>query len=261
MSENENTEIEVPLESAAETALVEETAAEEAAALKRRIRTGTLFATAVVLGVLGGVGTGYGIQSSRPETPLPPLAGSRPAYAPAGVYRGVVPAMLPASQDDATVADGDLTKLLLPVPAGASTADSPFVDQMMDIGSASLYCQDELSCFKRDYEDGITAIADTVWTTRDGYTEEIRIDRFAPGNSGTARDWASTNTSYGSPSISTPTGMLAGGYEFVDKYGDNTDYAIAAHGDLAVEFWVDSPAKTPDPSLIDGLMTQQMGRL
>ena len=37
--------------------------------------------------------------------------------------------------------------------------------------------------------------------------------------------------------------------------------AEAVHGDLAVEFWVTSPSRVPDPSVINGLITQQMGRL
>jgi hypothetical protein len=33
------------------------------------------------------------------------------------------------------------------------------------------------------------------------------------------------------------------------------------HGDLVVDFWVTSPTTVPNPSIIDNLITQQMGRL
>jgi hypothetical protein len=85
--------------------------------------------------------------------------------------------------------------------------------------------------------------------------------RFAAGQSGSGRTWVSQNTEQDSTSIPMPTGIDATGYEFLDSYGDNADYIEAAHGDITVSFWVSSPSKKPDPSLIDGIVTQQMGRL
>jgi len=227
---------------------------------KRRIRTTALFAAAVVLGVLGGVGTGYAVQYSRPATALAPLAGSQPAYAPAAVYQGLAPAMLPAAQDDATLTDGDLTKLLLPVPAGASTADSVWVDQMVDPEEVAQYCaDDEVSCLNRDYSAGVAAIADTNWS-QNGFYVEIRIYRMEPGQSTDARSWADGDNDE-SNQIPLPSGIDASGYEFFDSNSDNDDNAFAVHGDLVVEIWVTSPTQVPNPSLIDGLLTQQMGRL
>jgi hypothetical protein len=237
---------------------VEPTESTEPAKPKRRIRGSTLFTAAVVLGVLGGVGTGYAIQYTRPATPLPPLAGSQPAYAPVGVYQGIAPAMLPSSRDDATVTDGDLTKLLLPVPAGANTDDASWLDQIISAEEDADTCTDPVSCFTKYASDGIIAIADTGWT-QNGFDIEIRMFRMAPGDSTTARNWAgdsgSTNT------IPIPAGIDGTGYEYLDTNNDNDDTAYAAHGDLAVEFFVTSPSTVPSPSIIDALMTQQMGRL
>jgi hypothetical protein len=255
MSETENTEI-------VETAVpaVDAAAPEARAKPKRRIRGSTLLTAAVVLGVLGGVATGYVVQWTRPATPLPSLAGSQPAYKPVGVYAGVAPAMLPASQDDATFTDGDLTKLLLPVPSGASTDDSVWVDQLIDPEEEAALCTtDQASCLTYDYSQDVAAIADTNWT-QDGFQVEIRMYRMAPGESTNARSWATDDTGSANQ-IPVPAGIDASGYEFLDTYGDNDDNAYAAHGDLVVEFWVSSPSKTPNPSLIDGLITQQMGRL
>jgi len=261
MTETENEIVEVAAE--AEIAEIPEEAEAPVVPVrvprKRRIRSTTLFAAAVVLGVLGGVGTGYAVQYSRPATALAPLAGSQPAYAPAAVYQGLAPAMLPATQDDATLTDGDLTKLLLPVPAGASTADSVWVDQMVDPEEVAQFCTDEVSCLKRDYSAGVAAIADTNWS-QNGFYVEIRIYRMEPGESGSARSWAE-NDNDESNQISLPSGIDASGYEFFDTNSENDDNVFAAHGDLVVEIWVTSPTRVPNPSLIDGLLTQQMGRL
>jgi hypothetical protein len=229
---------------------------------KRRIRGRTLFTGALVLGVLSGAGTGYAVQASRPATPLPPLAATQPKYAPVGVYQGLVPPMLPASQDDATLTDGDLTKLLLSKPAGASTADSTWTDQMISVSQDAFLCDDQTKCFVSDYTDGVVAVADTEWTTSDGFGVEIRMFRFAPGSSTGARDWVSVGGSPNdSSTITLPSTVNVSGYESTDKYGLFDDFAQAVHGDIVVSFWVTSPTKKPDPAIIDKLITDQMGRL
>jgi hypothetical protein len=230
---------------------------------KHRISTSTLMTTGLLVGVLGGAGVGYAIQSSRPATPLPPLAQTQPKYAPVGVYQGVAPAPLPSSQDDATLTEGDLTTLLLTKPAGASDADSIYTGQMIGADEDAYYCDDQVACYTRDYTDHVEAIADTEWTTSDGFYVEIRMYRFAPGDSATARTRVSNvgTASAAGNSLQMPTGIDAQGYEFVDSSGNNTDFAEAAHGDIQVSFWVSSSSKVPDPTLIDGLISEQMRRL
>ncbi|HWG26535.1 hypothetical protein [Actinospica sp.] len=223
------------------------------------MRTTRLFGAAAVIGVLGGVGTGYAIQAARPATPLPPLTRTQPRYAPSGVYQGIAPAMLPAAQDDAALTDGDLTKLLLPVPAGAHADPSTWQDQSIDVEQDSDLCANAVSCFHDDFSQGVEAIADTSWD-QNGYYMEVRIFRFAAGSSGTARQWAQDGNS-NTGGFTIPSGINGSGYEFRDKYGDNDDTSWAVHGDLMVKFWVTSPTTVPNTSLIDNLMTQQMGRL
>lgn len=226
---------------------------------KRRIRGGTLFTAAVVLGVLGGVGTGYAVQSSRPPTPLPPLAATQPRYAPVGVYQGVAPSPLPTGQDDAAITDGDLTALLLPTPAGANTDNIGWLDQNIDAEQDADLCDDPVHCFETDLSEGVVAIADTGWQRSDGLIVEIRIFRMAPGKSDSARDWVGNDN--GGNQLSLPSDIDAAGYEFRDKYGNNDDFAQAVHGDLVVSFWVTSATSVPDPAVINGIITQQMGRL
>lgn len=227
---------------------------------KRRIRSRTLFTAAVVVGVLGGVGTGYAIQASRPATPLPSLTETQPKYAPPAVYQGIAPAMLPSSQDDATLTDGDLTKLLLPVPKGASTDDSGWLDQAIQVEDDADTCDnDPGQCFSNDFLDGVEAIADTSWV-QNGYYVEIRIFRFAPGQSSSAQNWLINNQS-DTGAFTVPNGIDANGYEYRDSNDEYDDTAFAVHGDLGVKFWVTSPTKAPNPSIIDKVITEQMGRL
>ena len=228
---------------------------------KRRIGSGKLFAGALVLGVLGGVGTGYAVQATRPPTPLPSLAGSQPKYPPSGVYQGIAPSPLPTSQDDAARTESDLTKLLLPKPAGASDADSSWVDQMINVEQDAYLCNDPSRCYTDDYSDGVEALADTEWTTSDGFFVEIRMYRFRAGHSDSAHTWEADLNVSGSRQIPTPTGVTATGLEFRDSYGANDDHIYAVHGDILVSVWVSSTTKMPDPALIDGVVTQQMARL
>jgi hypothetical protein len=223
----------------------------------RRVKSRTLFISAVVLGVLGGVGSGYAVQSSRPDTALPPLIPTQPQYAPVGIYAGIAPPQLPASEDDMTITDGDLTKLLLPTPAGATISDAWDHEYIGVVDNAST-CDDQVSCFTVDMSDDVRAIADTGWT-KSGIFEEIRIFRFAPQYQ--SDSWLQNVGSEGTL-LNPPATLDAAAVETDDpSKGGYIDYGIATHGDLAVEFWVSSTAKAPNPSILNNLMTQQMARL
>jgi hypothetical protein len=222
----------------------------------RRVKSRTLFVSAVVLGVLGGVASGYAVQSSRADTPLPPLIPTQPQYGPVGIYAGIAPPQLPASQDDMTITDGDLTKLLLPTPAGATINDDWDHAYMGVVDDAST-CNSQVACFTSDMSDDVHAIADTGWT-KSGYYEEIRIYRFAPQYQ--PDSWLQEGS--GGKSLNPPGDLNAAADEYNDpSNGGNIDFGIATHGDLAVEFWVTSSTKVPDPSVLFSLMTQQMARL
>ncbi len=119
-------------------------------------------------------------------------------------------------------------------------------------------CDNQKYCFTQDLIDGIRALADTGWTTKSGYYEEVRILRFAPEYQ--TGSFVQGISSEGS-AVTTPSDLNATGVEYKDAYDANTDYAVATHGDLVVEFWVSSYTRTPNPSLINALMTQQMARL
>jgi len=81
-----------------------------------RGRTAIIMTAAVALGVLGGGAVGYDVQYNRTPTPLPAVAVTQPQYP---VTHAAQPP-LSAADDDMVKTDGDLTKLLLPAPSGAT---------------------------------------------------------------------------------------------------------------------------------------------
>ncbi|MGC5411335.1 hypothetical protein ACPXCX_47845, partial [Streptomyces sp. DT225] len=95
-------------------------AAEPAVAVKRRPRgrTALIIAAAAVLGIAGGIATGYGVQAGRAPTPLAALSQPGLAYPAKALPAGEVPDPLPASQDRRVRTDGDLRKLIVPRPKG-----------------------------------------------------------------------------------------------------------------------------------------------
>ena len=224
----------------------------------RSISTRRLFAGAIVLGVIGGVAGGFTIQAMRSPTPLPPLAVTQPVYPRGPIFDGTRPPALPASQDDATIVNGDLTKLLLPTPAGATASfyDHEWVELSQDAADCTL----PATCLANELNSRLVRIAATTWTQSDGLFIEIRMYQHLPGHfDAVATDLAAAKGR--SNTLTLPDSVTAAGYEFSASDGYNDDFAVAVHGDLAVDFWVTSKNHAPDPSIISKLITQQMARL
>ncbi|MCC8479420.1 hypothetical protein LMJ41_16200 [Streptomyces globisporus] len=78
-----------------------------------RGRTTPIIAAAALLGIVGGVAVGYGVQAER--EPTPPAALSQPGlgYPAKPLSADRAPAPLPAAQDRRVKTDGDLRKLLV----------------------------------------------------------------------------------------------------------------------------------------------------
>ncbi|HZP50739.1 hypothetical protein, partial [Actinocrinis sp.] len=225
---------------------------------RRSVSTRKLFTGAIVLGVIGGVAGGFTIQAMRSPTPLPPLAVTQPAYPRGPIFDGTRPPALPASQDDATIVNGDLTKLLLPTPAGATASfyDHEWVELSQDAADCTL----PATCLANELNGRLVRIAATTWTQSDGLFVEIRMYQHLPGHfDAVATDLASAKSR--SNTLTLPDSVTAAGYEFSASDGYNDDFAVAVHGDLAVDFWVTSKNHAPDPSIISKLITQQMARL
>ncbi|WP_406105630.1 hypothetical protein OG698_25440 [Streptomyces sp. NBC_01003] len=82
---------------------------------RRRGRTALLIACAAALGVVAGTCAGYVVQAGRAPDPLPPL--SQPVVPQS---KGKAPEPLSAARDRKVRTDGDLRKLLVKRPKGAT---------------------------------------------------------------------------------------------------------------------------------------------
>lgn len=231
---------------------------------KRSIPTPALYSVLIVLGLVVGVGGGYAVQYERKPTPLPPLAAPQPTYPQSALFTGQRPAPLPSGQDDATITDGNLLAALLPTPGG-STAIPGYDHTWLTLADSAANCEDQASCLNDSLTDDVARIAQTAWTTGKHESVEITITQYFPGSSDKA---VSAYNSYqaggdGSTTLPSPTGTSAQGYSYPDEDDSGTsDYMVAMHGDLLIEFlvWTDT-APAPDPSYIDSLVTQQLARL
>ncbi|MGW4036802.1 hypothetical protein ACWEIM_11035 [Streptomyces sp. NPDC004778] len=84
-----------------------------------RGRTTLIIAAAALLGIVGGVAVGYGVQAEREPTPLAALSQPGLGYPAKAAAADRTPAPLPAAQDRRVKTDGDLRKLLVDRPKGA----------------------------------------------------------------------------------------------------------------------------------------------
>lgn len=231
---------------------------------KRSISTPALYSVLLVIGLVGGIGAGYAVQAQRKPTPLPPLAATPPKYPMSPLFVGQLPVALPSADDDATLTNGDLTKLLPAVPSGSTAIDAHV---WMTLADAATYCDDQASCFTNSLSTNVSRIADSSWTMANGDLVEVRITQYAAGFSSSAsaayNDFTSGGAD-GSTALTLPADIPVSGSEFPADANDDTavDYAVALHGNLLIDFWVNSAsAAAPDPSIINGLITQQMARL
>ena len=233
---------------------------------RRRGRTALLMAAAVVLGVLGGGAAGYAGQAARKPTPLPPLSAPQPRYPAARV---AVPA-LPPSQDDMVRTDGDLTKLLLPTPKGASLPDgvSSF-DSWQTIAQFSEGYQEPAGEFAwlADHEFRRAALANwdqgstsvMVQLVQFSHADDFNSLAMIQNESSYSKSWT------GSASVRLPgsnSGMIFPG---VARHGSSgsTFYegrGYAVHGDIAVELYVDTSGKVSEQTL-QAILQEQLERL
>jgi hypothetical protein len=232
---------------------------------RRRGRTTLLIAAAAVLGVLAGGGLGYRIQQQRDPTPLPPLTGAMPAQP-----KGAGPAVpaLPASQDRAAIYDGNLLKLLLPVPEGAKDPERDWVS-LED--SAERFEQPD-DAFRNLTSDGFRRHAEAAWTDAHDVYREVDLlqyrDDVSPQAIALFEEWSATDN--GDPhyraGVQVPgatNGLVRGSAEPFKDPGFEPSYegrALVQVGNILIEVFVDSthPVKA---ATIQSVVTQQLERL
>jgi hypothetical protein len=234
---------------------------------RRRGRTALLMAAAVVLGVLGGGAVGYAAQSARKPTPLPPLAVPQPRYP---AVRVAAPA-LPPSQDDMVRTDGDLTKLLLPTPGGASLPQgvSAF-DSWLNIAQFSENYENPASEFAWLSDHAFRRAALSTWNKGSTYVV-VQLVQFThaydynalamiQNESGYAKTWTGSSSV---PLTGSSDGIVFPG---VDQHGsgDATFYegrAYGVHGDIAVELYLQDTSGKVSEQALRTILQEQLERL
>ncbi|WP_152627419.1 hypothetical protein [Streptacidiphilus melanogenes] len=245
--------------------------APEAASVPRpRGRTARIMAAAVAVGVLGGAGTGYAVQASRKPTPLPPLAVAQPQYPSA--HRSA-PA-LTAAEDDMAKTDGDLTKLLVPVPSGSKPWPAPLGE------NGWLPFKDFIEGFEKPDSAmryqlplGIRRIAVATWLQgSDSY--EIQLVQYRHDQGESATSFINGQAEYASDDVGglnnytqIPDSSITGGVYVGPKQHQDPDggsyyegVGLAVHGDIAVLIYVDSSHRVDGKPLMN-LLQSQLERL
>ncbi|GAA2105454.1 hypothetical protein GCM10009759_42540 [Kitasatospora saccharophila] len=130
---------------------------------RRKFGAGALFLTAVLAGPVIGAAVGYGIQSSRPPTPLPAIAAPKLSYS----AERVDPKALAAAGPQPLDIDGDLRKLLIDRPAGSTDRTGGEGDGWLSVADRSEAYDDSVREFTTLLEDGFRRAASVRWDAGD----------------------------------------------------------------------------------------------
>ncbi|QMU66924.1 hypothetical protein [Streptacidiphilus sp. P02-A3a] len=234
---------------------------------RRRGRTALLMAAAVVLGVFGGGAAGYAVQDIRRPTPLPPLTVAQPRYPAA---RTAAPA-LPPDQDDMVRTDGDLTKLLVPTPRGASLAYgfSSF-DTWQDIASFAEGFTQPGSEFGWLMDHSFRRAAAASWD-QGSQTYLIQLVQFDPaeesnavalidGEETYAKTWA-TGSSVPLPGSDVAQVFPGKIQHSADGSGFYEGEGFGVHGDIAVEVYLQDSDGPVSEQTVQSVLQNQLERL
>ncbi|TRV77327.1 hypothetical protein FKN01_16445 [Streptomyces sp. 130] len=163
-----------------------EAEAEPAASVKRRPRgrTALIIAAAAVLGVAGGIATGYGIQADRAPTPLAALSQPDLAYPAKALPAGQEPDPLPASQDRQVRTEGDLRKLIMPRPKGwqedkGLTALTQ--DGWMGVENYAMNFENEEYMYGDLLDQGLRRVAGASWKKGEYRAADVYLVQFNSG--------------------------------------------------------------------------------
>ncbi|MFJ1756600.1 hypothetical protein [Kitasatospora sp. NPDC088134] len=164
--------------------------AAEPAPRKRKLSAGALFLTAVLAGPALGLAVGYGVQASRPETPLPKITASPLAYPAARVD----PAALAAAAPKPLNIDGDLRDLLVKKPDGAQDTKRFGTDGWMDAADIAETFGDTKGVFQRLLTNGFRRAAVVAWEADDAQYR-VELLQYLPENTGEVIDQVNISTS------------------------------------------------------------------
>ncbi|MFI2117830.1 hypothetical protein ACH489_25520 [Streptomyces rubiginosohelvolus] len=157
-----------------------------------RGRTTLIIAAAALLGIVGGVAVGYGVQAEREPTPLAALSQPGLGYPAKPAAADRAPAPLPVAQDRRVRTDGDLRKLLIDRPKGARKAFSGPLG--LDDGWEPLnqyvedYYDDPQYMFETLAEAGLRRVASVSWVQGKHRDTTVQLIQFRSGDTHGAAD-------------------------------------------------------------------------
>jgi hypothetical protein len=236
---------------------------------RRILRTVGLIAVAAVIGLVGGTAVGYGIQADREPTALPPLNQPGLAYPSKPLPKGQEPEPPSAKDDHQAKAQGDLRKLLVPMPAGARSAGE---DGWQSLDAyADSYTRPE-SALEDELDSGIRRIASRAWLVGEYKRVEVDLVQYRPGSTLGAVDHVMQQQRIAtredkSASLGQPVKGSSDGRYFVYPVRREAGYldmyearAFIARGDIAITILMSDTHKIAE-SEIRSLAERQLGRL
>ncbi|MFJ3787991.1 hypothetical protein [Kitasatospora sp. NPDC090091] len=224
----------------------------------RRPRPVLLLVSGLLLGAVVGGAVGYAVQAGRPPTPLPPIQVALPSY-PAAV---VDPSAAAAAAPKPLAVDGDLRKLLVSAPAGATAwADYPDTPTWITVGELAERSGRSAEVFKTLNAKEFRRAVEVDWK-QDGLKVRISLIQFSADRAAEAKSRA---TSYNLKPFADDAN---GGYqvdseasywaETTEKYYLGT--AHAQRGTVVMEIKVFG-TEPVNPDVVKGIAKQQWERL
>jgi hypothetical protein len=216
-------------------------------------RTGLLFSSAVVLGLVGGAVGGFLIQRARPATPLPPFQQTLATATGPGIADPH-----DATTDDGAKLDGDLRGVLLAKPTGAKDAADFATRDWLTIADLAEYYRQPSTALAQLNMLGFRRAVRAGWTLADGTYVEVDLVQFRSSTGATGysamthfpvdtTEPAFPGTATGA--VGVPRGKSADG-----RY---TAYGLVRHGDVVEQVFVSRAQGVPSTSEIVAVTKDQ----
>ncbi|MCG6494819.1 hypothetical protein [Kitasatospora sp. A2-31] len=224
----------------------------------RRPRPVLLLVSGLLLGAVVGGAVGYAVQAGRPPTPLPPIQVALPSY-PAAV---VDPRAAAAAAPKPLAVDGDLRKLLVPAPAGATPwADYPDTPTWITVGELAERSGRSAEVFRTLNAKDFRRAVEVDWK-QDGLKVRVSLIQFSADRAAEAKSRATgynlkpfADDANGGYQVDSEASYWA---ETTEKYYLGT--AHAQRGTVVMEIKVFG-TEPVNPDVVKGIAKQQWERL
>lgn len=161
-----------------------------------RGRTSLIIASAALLGIVAGLGTGYTVQADRKPTPLQPLSQAKLSYPDEPLSEDEYEPV-PAKHDRRVKTDGDLRKLLVDKPKGARNTDFlPIEDGRLTTGAYARQFESPGYMFGELLTSNVRRVAATDWESGEFKLTTVSLVQFHDLTARSAVQHAAAQQSY-----------------------------------------------------------------